>query len=116
MSLLSLLTIVGTVFLLAVGQVLFKFAAESLDIAEKGFVHAVLLNKWLIVALMVYGVATVLWLLVLRKNPLSMAYPFVALAFVFVPVMGHYLLGEPLRLQSLLGAVLIGAGVWVSVR
>jgi drug/metabolite transporter (DMT)-like permease len=116
MSPLSVLTIVGTVFLLAVGQVLFKFAADGLDIAQKGFVNAVLLNKWLIVALLVYFVATVLWLLVLRKNPLSLAYPFVALAFVFVPVLGHYLLNEPLRLQSLVGAALIGAGVWVSVR
>ena len=59
---------------------------------------------------------SVLWLLVLRKVPLNLAYPFVALAFIFVPVLGHYLLGEPLRLQSLLGAALIGLGVWVSVR
>ena len=84
----SLAAIIGTVFMLAVGQVLFKFAANGIDIAQKGFVGAVLLNKWLIVAL----------------------------AFIFVPVLGHYLLAEPLRLQSLLGAALIGAGVWVSVR
>ena len=112
----SLLAIVGTVFMLAVGQVLFKFAADGINIAQKGFVGAVLLNKWLIVALAVYFVATVLWLLVLRKTPLNVAYPFVALAFIFVPVLGHYLLNEPLRLQSLVGAALIGAGVWVSVR
>ena len=112
----SLAAIIGTVFMLAVGQVLFKFAANGIDIAQKGFGGAVLLNKWLIVALAVYFVATVLWLLVLRKVPLNLAYPFVALAFIFVPVLGHYLLAEPLRLQSLLGAALIGAGVWVSVR
>ena len=112
----SLAAIIGTVFMLAVGQVLFKFAANGIDIAQKGFVGAVLLNKWLIVALVVYFVATVLWLLVLRKVPLNLAYPFVALAFIFVPVLGHYLLGEPLRLQSLLGAALIGLGVWVWVR
>ena len=84
----SLAAIIGTVFMLAVGQVLFKFAANGIDIAQKGFVGAVLLNKWLIVALVVYFVATVLWLLVLRKVPLKLAYPFVALAFIFVPVLG----------------------------
>ena len=63
----SLAAIIGTVFMLAVGQVLFKFAANGIDIAQKGFVGAVLLNKWLIVALAVYFVATVLWLLVLRR-------------------------------------------------
>ena len=61
----SLAAIIGTVFMLAVGQVLFKFAANGIDIAQKGFVGAVLLNKWLIVALVVqhgvqYLLATVL--------------------------------------------------------
>lgn len=116
MSFAGLAAIIGTVFMLAVGQVLFKFAAGGLDIAGKGLVGAVLFNKWLIVALVVYFAATVLWLAVLRKTPLNVAYPFVALAFVFVPLLGHWWLGEPLRMQSLYGAALIGAGVWVSVR
>ncbi|MBI2769640.1 MAG: EamA family transporter [Burkholderiales bacterium] len=74
----------------------------------------VALNKYLIAAVLVYGVATALWVSLLREMPLTVAYPFAALAFFFVPVMGHLLLDEPLRWQTLLGAAVISAGVWIS--
>lgn len=116
MNPLQIFGIIGTVFSLALGQVLFKFAANGIDIEGKGFFRAVFLNKWLVFALCVYFIATVLWLAVLRKTPLNIAYPFVALAFVFVPVLAHYIHAEPLRINSLYGAILIGLGVWISVK
>jgi drug/metabolite transporter (DMT)-like permease len=57
--------------------------------------------------------ATGLWVALLREVPLSVAYPFVALAFFLVPLMGHWVLGEALRWQTLAGAAVIVAGVWV---
>ena len=75
----------------------------------------VLLNTWLYVALAVYGLATVVWVALLRQVPLQLAYPFVALAFFFVPILAHWFLGEALRWQSFLGAAFILAGVWISV-
>jgi drug/metabolite transporter (DMT)-like permease len=71
------------------------------------------LNKYLFAALVVYALATGLWVALLREVPLSVAYPFVALAFFLVPLMGHWVLGETLRWQTLAGAAVIVAGVWV---
>jgi len=101
------------VLALSVGQVLFKLAARGLDGTEP-LLRQVLLNKYLVAALVVYGLATGLWVALLRQVPLHVAYPFVALAFFFVPVMAHWVLGEPLRWQTLAGAAVIFVGVWVS--
>lgn len=114
MSIRNVIFTVLTVLALSVGQVLFKLAARGLGSSGIPSLSALLLNRYLIAALLVYGVATALWVSLLREVPLNVAYPFAALAFFFVPVMGHWLLGEPLRWQVLAGAVVISAGVWIS--
>lgn len=97
---------------LALGQILFKLAASAMKSGH--WLTDWLLNWQLMVALVVYAAATALWVLLLRTVPLSMAYPFVALAFVIVPVAAHFVLGEPLRWQAVAGAAVIVAGVWIS--
>jgi drug/metabolite transporter (DMT)-like permease len=103
-----------TVLALSVGQVLFKLAARGL-IGTEPLVQQILVNHYLWIALAVYGVATAFWIGLLRQIPLHIAYPFVALAFLFVPILGYSFLNEPLRWQSLLGALVIAIGVWISV-
>ncbi|HVZ46408.1 MAG TPA: EamA family transporter [Ramlibacter sp.] len=103
--------LVLTVASLAAGQVLFKLAAVSMQ--GRGWQQWVF-NPHLVVALAVYAAATVMWIALLRQVPLAVAYPFVALAFFFVPVLAHFTLGEPLRWQTFAGAAIIFAGVWVS--
>lgn len=105
----------GTVLALAAGQVLFKLAASRLS-ADGMSVPALFTNIPLWVALLVYGGATIAWLLLLRELPLSVAYPFVALAFFIVPLLSWLLLGEAISSSQWLGAALIVAGVWVSAR
>ena len=102
-----------TVLALSGGQILFKLAARDMREGEP-LVQQVLLNFWLYVALAVYGFATIFWIVLLRQVPLSVAYPFAALAFFFVPVLAHFGLGEPVRWQTFAGAAIIFVGVWVS--
>lgn len=114
MSWFQLALILITVTALAAGQVLFKLAAGSLSFGP-GWQVTTLLEPRLVVALVVYALATVLWLAVLRITPLKVAYPFVGLAFVLVPILGHFILGEAIGLNTFLGAGLILLGIWVSV-
>lgn len=114
MSFLQFALIILTVFALSSGQILFKLAATSFTYNPEKII-ASFLDLKLIVALLVYAVATVMWLMVLRTMPLRLAYPFVALAFFIVPIMAHYLLGETLNWKTFAGAALIGVGVWISI-
>ena len=109
-TVLLILTVAG----LSAGQVLFKIAATRMD-EKLPLLQQWLLNGPMIIALVVYGLATVCWINVLKQVPLRMAYPFVALAFFMVPRLSHWLLGEDLSWRTILGAGIIGLGVWVSV-
>ena len=111
----QLIFIIATVFLLAVGQILFKVAAEKIDIAGQGIVASLLLNTSLVIALVVYAVATFCWLMVLKGMPLRLAYPFAALGFFIVPLLSYLFLGEPLRASSFIGAAIIMVGIYVSL-
>jgi drug/metabolite transporter (DMT)-like permease len=99
---------------MSAGQILFKLAARGMQ-DNASWVSQIVLNKYLWIAMLVYMTATALWVALLRQMPLHLAYPLVALAFFLVPVLGHWFLGEPLRWQSLLGAMVIMLGVWISV-
>lgn len=110
----QLVLILFTVFLLSAGQILFKLASADVVLSYSGILPSLFKPK-LLIALLVYAVATVLWIIALKDLPLRLAYPFVALAFVIVPTMAHFLLGEPVSWNTYLGAALIAVGVIVSV-
>ena len=109
-TLLLFLTVAG----LSVGQILFKLAAIRMD-ETLPIVSRWLGNAPMMMALVVYGLATVCWIHVLKQVPLRLAYPFAALAFFMVPLLSHWILGDILTWRTMLGACIIGLGVWVSV-
>jgi len=108
--LLTLITVLG----LSVGQILFKLAASDLPKAGD-WTLSTLFSKWLVVAFAVYCASTVSWVLALRVTPLRLAYPIAALGFVVVPVLAHYVLGEPFKINTFIGSMVIVAGVLISV-
>ena len=103
-----------TVVSLAVGQVLFKMAVGALSF-QPGWQLTTLLQPKLALAFVVFALSTILWLAVLRITPLKVAYPFVGLAFVLVPVFAHFFLGEPVGINTFVGTGFILVGIWVSV-
>lgn len=115
MTLRQILLAVFTVILLSIGQVLFKYASGKIDIQGKGILFGLILNPAFMLAIFVYGVATISWLLVLKTMPLRVAYPFAALAFIVVPLFAAIFLGEALRWTTFAGALLIILGVCLSL-
>lgn len=108
----TVLLLAGTIVVISAGQILFKLAATGVSLGEpKSFV-----SVHVLIALAVYGVATFMWLLVLARLPLSIAFPFYGITFLLVPVLASIYLGETLRVQTVLGGVFILVGIWISVR
>ena len=102
--------ILGTILMLSLGQVLFKSASSQLDLAQPATFGSLPLAA----AMGVYGVATVAWLVVLSRVPLSFAFPFYGLAFLFVPALAALFLREPLRWPVLVGGVVILCGIAIT--
>jgi len=106
----------GCVTLLAVGQVLFKIAA--LQWRVDGWSWATLrsfLSLPMLTALVVYAVATIAWVFVLRFVPLVAAYSLFSLAFILTPLFAHFMLDEPLALRTFIGGTIIVAGVVIAI-
>jgi drug/metabolite transporter (DMT)-like permease len=97
------------VLCISVGQILFKKAAQAM--AAPMTWQAVAFNGWLFASLILYGLTTLGWVWILRHVPLHLAYPFMGLAFLVVPVLAWWALGEPLHWRTLAGGALIMAGV-----
>jgi drug/metabolite transporter (DMT)-like permease len=105
-----LLCVVG----LAVGQILFKFSAISLS--ETGSFLAPKTALTLFLAMVLYAIITIAWVWVLQKVELGKAYPFMALAFVLVPLGSHFIFGERFNPQYFAGVALIIIGIVIVVK
>lgn len=87
------------------GQMLLKVGASAETLPAQ------LLRPSTIVGLLLYGLAAFLYMIALRKLPVSVAFPSVSLSYAIVAVMGHWLFHEPFGWQQIAGIVLIMGGV-----
>jgi len=72
---------------------------------------AAFINPWLLGGLALYGIGTVLWILVISRANLALAYPFTSLTVAVVYVSAAVLLREPISLVSSAGVALIVLGL-----
>jgi len=114
LSLFNYVVILICVAGIASGQVLFKYSANALAIADRPWDMSVAVP--LGAALAIYGVTTIGWVWVLQHVPLSRAYPFMALSFVLVPAASRFLFGEQLDVRYILGVCFICVGMVLAGR
>ncbi|MCZ8171196.1 MAG: permease [Novosphingobium sp.] len=73
-------------------------------------------SPYVIGGLALYGLGAVLWLFVLARAPLSLAYPFVGLGFIFTMLAGALVLGEQVSAARIAGTLMIAAGCVLVAR
>ncbi len=117
--------ILGSVALSALAQLLLKLGVAAARPAGTGAgagadipttLIAYLTNMHVISGLALYGVGAVAWLFVLARLPLSVAYPFVGLGFVFTMLIGVLALNEGVSATRVAGTLLIALGCVLVAR
>jgi len=99
------------------GQILFKMASKQMALGTiSTFVLRLFYNYYLMIGLFIYVVTTVLWIALLRVVDLKEAYPIMALAFIFVPILANWFLGEKIDYKTFLGGAFIIIGIVVGSR
>lgn len=90
------------------GQIFLKLGAST----DTSVVRTIF-NWNILFGVILYGLAVVLYLLALRNFPLSVAYPIVAISYVFVLILSAIFLNETLNLFKLIGVgfIVLGTGV-----
>jgi undecaprenyl phosphate-alpha-L-ara4N flippase subunit ArnE len=107
-----LLTIVQC-FLLASGQVCFKFAVEKITKFQFSWTYFtdILTNWWLLASGICLISATVLWGYILKHFEFSVAYPITAFAYVFGVLAAIFIFHETVPATRWLGIGCIILGV-----
>ena len=93
-----------------VGQVLLKSGASGSVAAEGGFFEQ-LFRIPTMVGLVFYGGAALLYIIALRKIPMSVALPCTAASYVVIAIIGWAVFGESLGAHKIGAIALISAGV-----
>jgi drug/metabolite transporter (DMT)-like permease len=113
---------VGASLLLAVyGQLVVKWqvlGAGRLPASingKVGFFSGLLLNPWMLSAMLTTFIAALCWMAAMTHLELSKAYPFAALSFVLVLVLSSVFFGEALTPAKAVGVGLVMVGLIVGV-
>ena len=118
MKLAQIIQLLLFVSLMCTGQILFKktaLIAQKIKIEKNSDLISLILNvlqvPYFFLAMIIYAIATFYWLYILQKIPLSIAYPFTALAMVLIPIASVYLFKESLSTHYWIGSFLIFMGI-----
>ena len=73
-------------------------------------------NPWMWVGLACYTISIAVWIFVLSRVDVSIAYPLVSIGYILNAIGAYYLLGENISLLRAAGTIVILIGVLMVVR
>ncbi len=105
-----------TVTLSACAQLALKLGvskSQMTNAMQTGIVDsliAAMTSPFILLGLIIYGLSVVMWLWVLSKVELSVAYPFVGISFLVTLAFGAFLLNENVTSIRIIGTLFIAVG------
>ncbi len=107
----------NTVAQLCLKQGMASVGAVSLELAGLfDLVIKVMASPFIMLGLSCYVASFAVWLVVLSRVEVSMAYPMLSIGYIVTAVFGYYFWGESLGIYKMAGIFLICVGVAVMFR
>lgn len=106
----SLLLLLAACVLTCLGQIAQKYAVESWRGQSSGWAGK-LRSPWLWLALAALGAGLLVWLLVLQRLEVGIAYPMLSLNFVLITLVARFAFNETVDRRHWLGVTLVMGGV-----
>ncbi len=69
------------------------------------------LNPWFIAGMSCYAVSIGVWMLVLGKLEVSLAYPLLSIGYIFTAVIGYFFRGEDVNTMRIIGILFVCLGI-----
>ena len=101
-------SLIASIVLGIAGQIALKSGAVASATLSAQFI-----NPLTILGFGIYVAAAFLYIVALKKIPVSVAYPSVAGSYVAVAILAHLLWNEPFGWPQLGGLILIGGGIFL---
>jgi multidrug transporter EmrE-like cation transporter len=74
------------------------------------------INPYILAGLACYVISVLVWMIVLSKVEVSLAYPFLSIGYIITAFVGYFFMGETLGLYKVLGIVTICAGIGIMFK
>ena len=74
------------------------------------------INPYILAGLACYVVSVLVWMVVLSKVEVSLAYPFLSIGYIVTAFVGYFFMGEALGLYKVLGILTICAGIGIMFK
>lgn len=109
------LLIACNIVLLVGGQTLWKIGIETHHIHGLKSVLIAMFSPWVIAGIVLYVIATVIWIYLLSKMPLSLLYPLQSMAYVAALLVSIFIFKEHVTAWRWIGVgvILVGASLVV---
>jgi len=102
--------------LLVTGQVLWKMAVTGIEQWSISTAIGVIFSPLFIGGASLYVIATGLWLVILSKLPLSVAYPSQSIGYVFGAILALFIFRETISITQWGGMAVIIFGVYLVAK
>jgi uncharacterized membrane protein len=112
----AIAVIIAGVIFAAFGQVSWKMGMNQVGTPGISSLASVLVNPFVLLGFVMYGLSTIFWLIALSKKDLSFVYPFISLTYVLVLVLSSLVLKESIGLNKLVGTLIIIFGLIIIAR
>lgn len=110
---------ISVVVMLVIGQTLWKLGLKNVgefEIREFSKMLTLAVNPFIIAGVVLYGLATILWLSVLSKNELSYIFPIMSLSYVLVLIPSYFIFREDISISRLVAIFVIMIGVALLIK
>lgn len=102
----------------AIAQLFLKAGTNAISVGEQGsgFFSLVLraaTQPFIVAGVSCYVLSMAIWLAVLSRLPVSVAYPLLSIGYIITAVFGFFLFGESLGVVKIVGIIIIIIGVIV---
>jgi EamA-like transporter family. len=119
----ALILVLICVFAGAMGQICWKHGMTSMDkineiddLLQLKTIFNIFTNKYIILGLVLYGSAFILWLGAMSTLDISFMYPMLSLAYVVTAILAFVFIGENITVVRWAGIALVVAGCFLIAR
>lgn len=112
----NILFIALNICLLVAGQTLWKLGIAAHPFRGVGGAFLALFTPYIFAGIILYGIATVVWIYLLSRLPISMLYPLQSLAYVLTVIVAVLMFHEHVSVLRWMGVAIILIGVAFVVK
>ena len=99
------------VAMLVIGQMLFKYGTNGKNLNTIGSIIKIMFSPVILSGLILYGFATMLWLYILNRVPISRAHPIQAMSYPVMLILAKYVFSETIPYTRWIGIGIVFIGI-----